>query len=463
MERWLADILKNGTLKDNQLYESSIEQFKNVYNDDEFSIKSTKNKRKAIKNEILWSFLIESEKRLKKGGVVTRFNEKQYEQNTSDPLFELKGSNWNNFSLQTGNLVGSIVKGNCVLKISSRFGDSFLKYIIADADGFLEIQNFGGINTSGDLNWLLAFLWKTKLKKAFRLGLPKDYKSYTEKTSKIRGKIDPVDYFLNKKSGKYLCNYREHSYQTDAATLITEVMRLPHPANFLDEIQAIVQSFKSVNAGQRSSMTELKGVKPFKNPFYNDYNKVIELSKLMLFNQSLDFGKDGETSAFLFDVSMLFEYFVKKLLMRSGLNVLSKFSESIKVPTGAKERELQPDILVEDNDGLYVFDVKYKRFDTVYGVKREDVFQLHTYVGQFSNHQTIKGCGFIYPTNGENKVIRKEIEVMGNKIPFHIYLIGVPQDKGLQSENKEVDNFNFAEEFNKNCQLFVNEFTQLKQ
>ena len=32
---------------------------------------------------------------------------------------------------------------------------------------------------------------------------------------------------------------------------------------------------------------------------------------------------------------------------------------------------------------FYVFDVKYKAFDTVYGVKREDLFQLHTYIGQY--------------------------------------------------------------------------------
>ena len=57
-------------------------------------------------------------------------------------------------------MIGLVKRGNYSLKISSRFGNEFLKFIIADADGFLEIKNMGGERELEDgYMWLLAYLW----------------------------------------------------------------------------------------------------------------------------------------------------------------------------------------------------------------------------------------------------------------------------------------------------------------
>ena len=74
--------------------------------------------------------------------------------------------------------------------------------------------------------------------------------------------------------------------------------------------------------------------------------------------------ENSDTSAFLFDVSMLFEYFIHKLLLRNGFAIESK-SKDVKIPTGQPgyQRNLEPDIVFEDNGHTYVFDVKYKNFD----------------------------------------------------------------------------------------------------
>ena len=53
--------------------------------------------------------------------------------------------------LDTGNLIGFVKRGDYALKISSRFGDRFLQYIIADADGFLELKDVGGKNDADEL------------------------------------------------------------------------------------------------------------------------------------------------------------------------------------------------------------------------------------------------------------------------------------------------------------------------
>src|SRR5690606_33111960 len=69
------------------------------------------------------------------------FNDSEYEHNTDDTLLRVSGVNVANFTLTTGNLIGFIKQGKYSLKISSRFGDNFLRFIIADADGFLELEN----------------------------------------------------------------------------------------------------------------------------------------------------------------------------------------------------------------------------------------------------------------------------------------------------------------------------------
>jgi hypothetical protein len=97
----------------------------------------------------------------------------EYEHNTDDGFITINGTDSRNFTLNTGNLIGFVKRGEYSLKVGSRFGDAFLRYIIADADGFLEMENIGGENNTEGYEWLLAYLWNIKLKKAYRLGIPK--------------------------------------------------------------------------------------------------------------------------------------------------------------------------------------------------------------------------------------------------------------------------------------------------
>ena len=132
--------------------------------------------------------------------------------------------------------------------------------------------------------------------------------------------------------------------------------------------------------------------------------------------------------------------------------MLSKFNSALTIETGTYQRKLQPDLLFEDSNGFYVFDVKYKSFDKRFGVKREDLFQLHTYIGQYGNSNNIKGCGFIYPSREkENKIITKTINTMGVCIPFHICLLAIPEEK---------NEVNFKKQFKVKCEQFVISFKE---
>ena len=101
-----------------------------------------------------------------------------------------------------------------------------------------------------------------------------------------------------------------------------------------------------------------------------------------------------------------------------------------------------------------MFDVKYKSFDFKYGAAREDLFQLHTYIGQYGNTMDIKACGFIYPVSfrnwtkniskSEEPVIKSSMKVLGTEIEFYILFLVVPDD---QCDNYQVEFLKYNEAF----------------
>jgi 5-methylcytosine-specific restriction endonuclease McrBC regulatory subunit McrC len=141
---------------------------------------------------------------------------------------------------------------------------------------------------------------------------------------------------------------------------------------------------------------------------------------------------------------MLFEYFIRKLIKRDGIHLFSKYEQCYKIAAGAiggYMRKLEPDLVFENDGGIYVFDVKYKTFDPIFGVQREDLFQLHTYIGQYGNEILIKGCGFIYPISEDrwyslsldksHGLISNVIQQQGHKIPFHVIFLKIPDNTSL--------------------------------
>jgi hypothetical protein len=102
-------------------------------------------------------------------------------------------------------------------------------------------------------------------------------------------------------------------------------------------------------------------------------------------------------------------------------------------------RKLIPDLFFEFNDRTFVFDVKYKNFKFTApgaGVNREDLFQLHTYLGHASNADDVSGCGFVFPVREETwkaqnleasgGIYQNTITQGGNVFPFLIIFIKIP-------------------------------------
>jgi len=447
---WLFNIIKNGTLVDNQSYlvNQGVLTNRRLAEPIQLHTREYRQREKPQNNEdAIWHFLNSVSRDVEKtlndniADALVLFNDEDYEHNTDGGFINVAGTDARNFSLNTGNLIGFVKRKDYSLKISSRFGDAFLQYIIADADGFLELENIGGENHSDGYEWLLAYLWNIKFKRAYRLGLPKAYITKNDRISRVRGTIDAVDYFRNKTSGKYLCSYREHSYDNPATSLFIKAYEEVEQYSFCQRTRNIYNAFLTATQGVKRSRQEILRTPHFTNPFYNDYNVLIDLSKQAINQQGSDFDSLNESSAFFFDISMLFEYFIRKLIKRDGVRLLSKFEHRHEVPRGrlgGGTRKLEPDLVFEKNGGLYVFDVKYKAFDFFDGVKREDIFQLHTYIGQYGNDSVVKGCGFVYPISesrwnsvGLDKslgLISDVIRQQGREIPFHVLFLKIPDN-----------------------------------
>jgi 5-methylcytosine-specific restriction enzyme subunit McrC len=457
MREWLFNILKNNTLVDNQIYKTDDGILTNSRLEEPVILdrKGNRNSRPWNKESKIWEFLNETYRdtqRLfsnEKNKALVLFNNRDYEHNSEDNFIDINGIDCMNFTLTTGNIIGYLKKGEYAIKISSRFGDNFLKHIISDADGFMEIENYGGANKEDGYEWLLIYLWKTKVRKAYRLGLPKKYITKKEQINKVRGNINPIQYFTSgKQLGSYLCEYREYSYNNEANKLIASTFKKIGNHEFLKDTTLMKNAFYTAIKGQKVSHQELYKTKHFSNPFYNDYNEVIDLSKLILRNELSDFGEKSENSAFFFDVSMLFEYFVRKSLKRAGYILDSKFENRVEIETGGYnfKRKLEPDLVFNHKGQGFLFDVKYKNFDFIYGVSREDLFQLHTYVGQYGNDNDIKACGFIFPLDekkwensnkNEGKAfIKSVINSMGKKIDFYIIFLFIPENTSENYHHK---------------------------
>jgi 5-methylcytosine-specific restriction enzyme subunit McrC len=439
-EKTLSEILSDGTLVDNTIHAvSKGTHFARSGRDEVLIQRGTGKHNNPAK---IWDLVQKAAIIRTEGSEVVFLSERgDYEHNTDDPFVSVRGSGVLDFTLTTGNLIGCIKADKYTLKVSSRFGDDFLQYIIADADGFLDVAEQGGIQKGG-YEWLLIYLWLVRLKKAFRLGLPKMYSTRTEELTQPRGRLDPVDYFLYHTRATYRCTYREHRYDNAPTRLIARALQHLESHDFVRDARTLNQTFQVATQGHRSSLKDLLATTPIANPYFADYNPVITWSKRILRNQLADFGEQDKSSTFLFDVSMLFEYFVRKLLKRTVVLFHSKNAREWSIPSGLSDgryerRRLIPDLVFEIEKALYVFDVKYKSFDFEYGVSREDLFQLHTYIGQASNDAAIGGCGFIYPIRESrwasqnlhlhDGIFSKTITQAGRSVPFHVAFIKVPE------------------------------------
>ncbi len=163
-----------------------------------------------------------------------------------------------------------------------------------------------------------------------------------------------------------------------------------------------------------------------------------------------EFANVGESksdfSAFLFDISLLFEHHIRKILKQKFV-LFQKNKKEFEVPNGIDYNKIYPDIIIDfGNNKIGVFDVKYKNFifdGKDKGVSREDRFQLISYVATHLAKYEILISGIIYPLREDDWENRKETKKqtlkIGKEIPFRVIFYKVCNK--IENQQKADRNF----------------------
>ena len=371
--------------------------------------------------------------------------DEEFDASTDQTLFNLSGDNFDNTVITTNNIVGSIIYDKKPFNINCRFGNNFLQYMIASSSGFLELENLGGFSNSDELalgEWILIYYWKIQLKKTFSLGLYKTYQTKKDNLPCVRGRININDYIKKHYfDGKISCEYKEHSFNNEINHTISKALKKVFKGKYFElvsDIYEIKNAFDTIQAPLRSKTNKKNKIL---NPFYAKYNEVYQLS-LKILNDgstSLTDDKEQDFSAFLFDISLLFEHHIRKILLKH-FTLFEKNKKEFSLPNGIDKSNIYPDVIInhgKNNEGkvqISIFDVKYKHFVSKgdnKGVDRNDRFQLTSYVAAHLSEYEVVECGFIYPSKiGEENVIKKQTLNIccDKKIPFKVILYDISND-----------------------------------
>lgn len=339
------------------------------------------------------------------------------------------------FKAKTGNFIGTIYHNKQIIDITCRFGDYFLQHMLNYAnDIYVLDQSFNAEKKDeqhSQFQYILAHLFVQKLEKAASvLGFPKAYREQIHRGYDIKGQIDiqhlithniPIRKPLQSK-------FRDQVAVQEVIDVLFKATKIISKKFNRLLVSRISQSVQFMKENRSSAMVtasyieKAKRHKALQNPLYRDFKDIIYIAELIINNFSLMESKKGksETKAFVIDASELFELYIEKVLRRHFGDNSWKVKPQKKLPVyeGAFfEREIRPDIVLENGKDVAVFDVKYKRMqysgrtqNSAGDVDRADFFQIHTYMAYYHRNKehNLKLGGLLYPIEAEYKENKAE-------------------------------------------------------
>lgn len=345
---------------------------------------------------------------------------------------------------------------NYILKIAPRFGHELLLKIyeyIYSTKLPPSLHTLAKIKAIDIHKLLISVIWTSYLKKGLKHGLYKINKQIKEQGTVIRGKFLVRDSLISIKANNNLF----YSYA------IKEIDNIPN--NILIRAYVILKKNYFLNESflSNSIKMDLKRLSNIldlnSNLVYNDYKKIkysnlyaiykplIDLSWEIITNKHLGINQSEKVgNSFFLDMAELWEFFIHKILGKSLIPLGWSFinNELAIYESTFYKRKLIPDIILERNDKILVFDAKYKRMNySNLDVDRDDVFQIHTYSYYFDKLHKEIHSGLIYPLEHRNE---KELEKhtiltkANNKSYFFI--------EGLEVNNPDL--------FEQNIECFIN-------
>ncbi|MEZ5036487.1 MAG: hypothetical protein R2760_03235 [Chitinophagales bacterium] len=343
------------------------------------------------------------------------------------------------YYVKTGNYIGVIYdkEQNIKIEITSRFGDKFLQHILNYINNiYLPDVKFVAIKKESknetQFQFILAHLFIQSLEKITAVfGLPKIYTTQHENSYKVRGSLD-IKHLTNHNiplRNRLKSNYREQTEVQEIIDVLYNAMSIIDK-KFGGIIIARLLSLKNHLKEKKSTrfvnhnvVQQALNHKALLHPSYSGYKQVLRYAEFIINNYDNMEDHKGkiETKAYLINIAELFEIYIEKVL-RKGLNDVgwSVFAQK-EIDTYTEKffsRKLKPDIVLEKDNKVIVFDIKYKRMEYrgvdklgMGDVDRNDFFQIHTYMSYYQNQSDkyyqnqsdniLLGGGLLYPIEGD--------------------------------------------------------------
>ena len=346
-------------------------------------------------------------------------NKQEIKNSENDLILSVSKNSENNYIAQTGNYVGTFYIDKLKVEIKSRFSQYFLKRMLNFAnDVYLDDVDIVGEKSSRELDiskFIIYYMFVQNLEKAFLLGLPKSYSSVEHHDMKLKGNID-INRFIKHDipfRGKISSVSREQKEIQEIIDVLYKAISIIDVNSFstknISHIKTHLKQQRSRAYVSNQTIQKAMNAKALQNPIFTPYKKVLKYAKYIIDGSNLEQKESGneQTFGFLINVAELFEIYITKLLQKEFTN-WSVSSPKIELyPKQFFIRNIIPDIVMQKDNQILVFDTKYKkmtfknRYQNGGDLDRNDFFQINTYMSYYQNsgYKVLVG-GLLYPIEG---------------------------------------------------------------
>ena len=349
-------------------------------------------------------------------------------------VYELAQKTDDSYYFKTGLYTGFLninTKGKHIrLEIDTGYSDTFFRRMLNVANNvFLDNTSSGAKNAkSNSLSNLVSFMFLSRFKYAFSMGMPSEYKIVNEHGFNIKGKIDikkyiQKDMFLG---GALSYSYKERQYVQDVIDVLYLAMKTLKDSGEINtaDYEKYYRELRQMRSGKTVTRTVIRNIKNHRslnNPLYNRYKTALYFAEMVLEMKEV-FHEDKNSSpgfsGFLLDISQLWELYLENLLKkRFGDEYIISAQQELELYGDAFfQRTNRPDIVIETKDHVpvAVLDAKFKTMNFRYDdVDRNDMFQIHSYTGYYnelsklSENPPLRFCALIYPSRFDPDVQTK--------------------------------------------------------
>lgn len=320
----------------------------------------------------------------------------------------------------TGRWVGRVSyqseKGkNVILEVKSRFGDYSVFTMIEEAFSCNLVSSNSKLVSSDNeetlVQKLIPFIWASKLSHANQYGVPHSDYSQVHKGVSIKGRLDVRKSIIPLfRQHEVVSVKREKRIDEPIAQIILQAYKKIGKTlgnRISPNAEFALNTFASAQYPKRTiSESEYRKIRY--KPIYLSYKDVVDFSWQILKStkKSEEMG-DGKALTGFLDMAEIWEIYLRALLRKSfpDWRVLDKKSSAFDVYKNTFwKRKIIPDIVMEKDNNVVVFDAKWKkmdgRSDTVEhsDLDRSDFFQIHSYIDYFkAQGKNVLLAGLLYP------------------------------------------------------------------